>query len=249
MDAALLNRLYARQLVADLDRPDLASHERADAGRILTASCHLPPGQIREPDHRVVWVWADLHLGHSESIKVFGRPFATADDMDDALFGTWHRLVRPEDAILCLGDLAIHGVSGRLLRRLREAPGWKILLVGNHDPGPRAVVDIDAFDEVYGTVYASGDPPLLLTHVPLRDIPERCVNVHGHLHGRRVADGRLYINTSVEQLDYRPRPLTEIRRLARRLVRGEVVPGDTTVDQLDWVAAVGGSTRAARSLR
>ena len=245
MNLATLKAHYERQLVADLDRPELASHERADAGRILTATCHLPPGAIREPDHRVVWIWADLHLGHSESIEVFGRPFATADDMDDALFGNWHRLVQPDDAILCLGDLAIHGVSGRLLKRLREAPGWKILIVGNHDVGCRGIVDIDAFDEVYGTVYSGGTPELLLTHVPVREIPEGCVNVHGHLHRGRVAGGRRYINACVEQLGYSPRPLTQIRRLALRLVRGEVVSGDTTADQLEDVSAVGGPARAA----
>ena len=139
-----------------------------------------------------------------------------------------------------LGDLAIHGVSGRL--RLREAPGWKILIVGNRDPGGHGV-DCDAFDEVYGTVYSGGTPELLLTHVPVREVPEGCVN--GHLHRGRVADGRLYINACVEQLGYSPRPLTEIRRLALRLVRGEVVSGDTTADQLEYVSAVGGPARAA----
>ena len=248
MDAAKLKALYERQLVADLDRPELASHERADAGRILTASCCLPPGEIREADHRDVWIWSDLHLGHADSITVFGRPFETADEMDDTLFRNWHHVVQPDDAILCLGDFAIHGVYGRLLKRLREAPGWKILVVGNHDPDG-GVVDIDGFDEVHGTIYASGEPPLLLTHAPLRDMPQNCINGHGHLHGRRVPNGTRHINTSVEQLDYRPRRLIEIRRLARRLVRGEIVPGDTTVDQLEWVAAVGGAAGAARSLR
>ena len=241
--------LYARHLVRDLDRPELASHARADAGRILVASCHLPPGELREADHRAVWVWADLHLGHSETITVFRRPFSTVDDMDDALFGNWHRVVQPDDAIVCVGDVAIHGVSGRRLRQLRRAPGRKILVVGNHDPGPRGLVDIDAFGEVYGTVYSPGTPELLLTHVPLRDVPQGCVNVHGHLHRGRVPNGTLNINISVEQLDYRPRPLTEIRRLALRLLGGEVVPGDTTLDQLEYVSAVGGSTRAARSRR
>ena len=137
MDAAALKVLYERQLVADLDRPTCGPVERADAGRILTASCHLPSGELRETDHPVVWVWSDLHLGHFDSIAAFVRPFETADEMDDALLGCWRRVVGPDDAIVCLGDVAVHGVSGRSLERLREAPGWKILLVGNHDPGPR----------------------------------------------------------------------------------------------------------------
>ena len=232
MDAAALKLLYERQLVADLDRPTCPNDERAGGARILTASCHLPPGDLREDDHPAVWVWSDLHLGHFDTITAFARPFETADEMDDALLGRWHRVVGSDDAIVCLGDVAVHGVSARCLERLREAPGWKILVVGNHDPGHRGVVDIDAFDEVYGTLYAAGDPPLLMTHKPLRNIPEGCANVHGHLHGARVPDATPNINVSVEQLDYRPRELTVIRDLAARLVRGEIVWGRTTAHQL-----------------
>ena len=35
------------------------------------------------------------------------------------------------------------------------------------------------------TLYAAGEPTLLLTHMPLRNVPDGCVNVHGHLHNRQ----------------------------------------------------------------
>lgn len=235
MDAAALKALYERELVADLDRLTCAADERAAAARILTASCHLPPGDIREADHAAVWVWSDLHVGHAETIAAFVRPFDTADAMDDTLFGHWCRVVGPDDVIVCLGDVAVQGVSGRCLRRLRAAPGRKILVVGNHDAGYRGVVDIDAFHEVYGTVYVGGDPPLLLTHKPLRGVPEGCASVHGHIHGERMPGEMPYINVSVEQLHYRPQRLTAIRALAARLVSGEVVCGRTTAHQLERV--------------
>ena len=234
MDAAALKLLYERELVADLDRPTCASDERAGAARILTASCHLPPGDIQEAD-AAVWVWSDLHLGHAETIVAFARPFKTIDEMDDALFGRWRRVVGPDDVIVCLGDVAVQGVSRRCVRRLREAPGRKVLVVGNHDPSHRGVVDIDAFHEVYGTVYVGGDPPLLLTHKPLRGVPAACASVHGHLHGARMPGEMPYINVSVEQVCYRPQRLTAIRRLAARLVTGEVVGGLTTAGQLERV--------------
>lgn len=85
----------------------------------------------------------------------FRRPFKTPERIDVALFARWRRAVGPGDAIICLGDVAVHGVSGRRLRRLREAPGWKILVVGNHDPEGSGSVDIDGFDEIYSTLYMS----------------------------------------------------------------------------------------------
>ena len=69
------------------------------------------------------------------------------------------------------------------------------------------------------TLYAAGDPPLLLTHVPLvQQVPHGAVNVHGHVHEQESPTPNRHINVSVEQLNYRPARLSEIRRLARRLV-------------------------------
>ena len=52
--------------------------------------------------------------------------------MDDALFGRWRRAAGPDDAIVCLGDVAVHGLSGTRLQRVHEAPGWKELVIRNH---------------------------------------------------------------------------------------------------------------------
>ena len=110
--------------------------------------------------------------------------------MNDALFRNWHRTVSPGDTIICLGDIAIHGLWGTLLKRLRRAPGRKILVIGNHEINRIGEVDIDGFEELHSTLYAAGDPPLLLTHMPLRHVPDGCVNVHGHLHNRSRLRGR-----------------------------------------------------------
>ena len=90
--------------------------------------------------------------------------------MDDALFRSWHRTVTPRDAIICLGDVTIHALWGTLLKRLRSAPGRKILVIGNHEINRVGEVDIDGFDEIHSTLYAAGDPALLLTHMPLRNV-------------------------------------------------------------------------------
>ncbi|MCY4508588.1 MAG: metallophosphoesterase [Acidobacteria bacterium] len=235
MDARALSVLYERHLAEDLEPPVAADVDRLGTKAMLRACRRLAHGELREEDYPVVWLWSDLHLGHSETINAFVRPFRSAQVMDDALFGRWRRVVGPEDAIVCLGDVAVHGLSGTRLELVRETPGWKVLVIGNHDVRPDGSLAVDAFDEVHSSLYVAGDPPLLMTHMPLRAVPEGCVNVHGHLHGARMPGVTPHINVSVEQTHYRPRPLTAIRRLAARLVRGEVVVGRTTAHQLAQV--------------
>ena len=119
------------------------------------------------------------------------------------------------------------------LKRLRSAPGRKILVVGNHEINGAGEVDIDSFDEIHSTLYAAGDPPLLLTHMPLRNVPDGCVNVHGRLHNGESPSRTRHINVSVEQLRYRPRPWAAICKLARHMAAGNEMTGRTTVQRLN----------------
>ena len=77
------------------------------------------------------------------------------------LLERWRSSVGPDDSVLCLGDVGT--VSS--LTRLQGLPGRKILVFGNHDTSAKG------FDIVCGSVYSHGDPPLLLTHAPLRRVP------------------------------------------------------------------------------
>ena len=212
MNATTLKALYEAQLEEDLQPP-------------------VDP----DVDRRCIWVWSDLHLGHSTSIGSFARPFESTREADDAFFRNWHRTVGPGDTIICLGDVAIGGLSGTRLRRLRSAPGRKIVVIGNHEINAVGELEIDGFDEIHSTLYAAGDPAQLLTHMPLRNVPEGCVNVHRHLHNQEAPSMVQHINVSVEQLRYRPRPWEAICRLARHMAAGNAVRGRTTAQRLTSV--------------
>ena len=88
------------------------------------------------------------------------------------------------------------------------------------------------------TLYTDGDPPLLLTHVPLLEVPHGTINVHGHVHEKESPTRNRHVNVSVEQLNYRPARLSDIRRLARRLIEERVVPGHSTRARLNVVERV-----------
>lgn len=235
MNATTLKTIYEAQLEQDLEPPVHEHVDRRATRCMLRISRRMAAGELKEENHWRIWIWSDLHLGHDETIRYFGRPFDNPRQMDDALFASWKRTVTPGDTIICLGDVAVTGLWGTSLRRLRRAPGRKILVIGNHEINRIGEVDIDGFDAIHSTLYASGDPPLLLTHMPLRNVPEGCVNVHGHVHNRQSPSCTQHINVSVEQLRYRPRPWEAIRALARHMVGGGSATGRTTAQRLNSI--------------
>lgn len=104
-------------------------------------------------------------------------------------------------------------------------------MLGNHDVDPVNRICPFEIDRTAVTLYAAGDPPLLLTHVPLLQVPPGAVNVHE----QESPTPNRHVNVSVEQLNYRPAKLSDIRRLARRLVKGRIVPGHSTRARLNVV--------------
>ena len=83
--------------------------------------------------------------------------------------------------------------------------------------------------------YAGGDPPLLMTRMPLRHVPDGCVNVHGHTHPGALTRTR-HVNVRVEQVRYRPVELVKVRRPALELVAGRYPAGRNTAERLDSMA-------------
>ena len=131
MNAATLKALYETLC---LEPPASVGVDHRGTRAMLRASHEMVPGELHEDDHPAVWVWSDLHLVPAErSIGFFFRPFGSAEQMDNVLFHGWGRTVEPDDVIVCLGDVTVHGLSGRRLKHVRGAPGRRVLVIGNHD--------------------------------------------------------------------------------------------------------------------
>ena len=89
------------------------------------------------------------------------------------------------------------------------------------------------------TLLVATDPPLAFTHIPLRDVPAGTVNVHGHVHNNEPLRPGRSVNICVEHTDYRPLPLQPIVRLAAELVDGRTPAGETTIERIRAIDAVG----------
>lgn len=89
-----------------------------------------------------VWFTSDLHFGHANIIRYCGRPFADADEMDEALIDRWNERVGASDDVIVLGDLALGRIT-ESLALVERLHGRKQLIAGNHDRcwsghGPKA---------------------------------------------------------------------------------------------------------------
>ena len=247
-DADTIKRAYVAQLEARA-KPGGgdARHSGREFRAMLRACRELPARELDERAFATVWVWSDLHLGHDNIIGYANRPFRDAAEMDAALYRNWARTVGDDDLLLFVGDIAMRKAVGEhTWATFRANRGRaKQLVVGNHDLTGSGVLRVDGFDDICSTLNVDGDPPLAFTHMPLAEVPDGFVNVHGHTHDETPRRSR-HINVSVEQLEYRPVALGRIKALGRELLAERYPDGQTTLERIasvEGAAALGDSER------
>lgn len=235
-----LRASYARELVEQ--RVDDAGNLRGVAGSVKSLAQGLPQWRSGHlPEDVDPWVWSDQHLGHANIIEYCSRPFNDVAEMDEMFFSEWEATVGSEDTVVFIGDLAMgQAIHKGTFDRVREMPGKrKILVPGNHDVTARGgVLRVEGFDAVYAMLFAAGDPQLVFTHVPLREVPDGWVNIHGHIHDR-AATNTPHINVSVDQLYFAPVRLSRLRRLAKALAGRRYPQGSTSLERLEALERVG----------
>ena len=159
---------------------------------------------------------SDTHFGHANILKFTEdddsliRPgFGCVEEMNEHMIKCWNSVVGPQDKVIHCGDVAFGKEALNLCHRLK---GIKYLVMGNHDN-----YDIhsylDIFHKLHGVKYI-GRNEAICTHVPIHNTSLRDfkVNIHGHLHTSEINDPR-YFNVSVEQIDYTPISLDEIKEI------------------------------------
>ena len=137
------------------------------------------------------WVISDTHFSHANSWEKFKkkdgsplRPFTSNEEMDETMVERWNAVVKPQDHVYHLGDVAI---SKRGLEFVRRLNGHKRLIRGNHDIFRDSDYREVGFEQIHGVrVFVD---KFILSHIPLH---LNCVTerfracVHGHLHANRV---------------------------------------------------------------
>ena len=170
-----------------------------------------------------VFLTSDTHFGHAgvcrfthEDSGVKIRPWTDPDEMDEEMVKRWNETVKPTDKVYHLGDVVINRKALGIMRRLN---GDKVLIRGNHDIF-RDEEYREHFRELRAYHVMNG---MILSHIPIHteSLGRFGVNIHGHLHTRRVKKiigvdvrtGEFKYSTEndvryhcvcVEQTDFRP---------------------------------------------
>lgn len=135
---------------------------------------------------------ADQHLGHTNIIKLCGRPFADVQEMDEALIDNWNSRVTNGDTVYIIGDLLFRNCAPaeEYLQRLK---GRKHLILGNHDKDWIKRGDIAKYFQTIERLAEIGDVKrkLVLCHYPMMSwngMARGSCMIHGHIHANTHAD-------------------------------------------------------------
>ncbi len=163
---------------------------------------------------------SDTHFTHGNILKFkvndgsMLRNFTSVEEMDERMVDNWNKVVRPEDHVYHLGDVAMKRQHLGIVRRLN---GHKRLIFGNHDIFDYKEYALVGFEKLMGMRVMDG---LIFTHVPIHEqnLGRFHCNIHGHTHSQIVADrwgknpDRRWINVCVEKRDYTPVSFEDLKK-------------------------------------
>jgi calcineurin-like phosphoesterase family protein len=162
-----------------------------------------------------VWFTSDQHYGHTNIIRFCERPFASIEEMDEALIANYNECVKPGDTVYHLGDFSFARNPAGVFYRLN---GNKLLLLGNHDwkrTGELKKLPWGWIKDVYNLRVAG--TKIWLNHFAQRAWPaghHGAIHLYGHSHGSLPDFGRS-TDVGVDAWDYRPVHLDEILDLMK----------------------------------
>ncbi len=165
-----------------------------------------------------VFFTSDTHFGHEAVIRSCGRPFASAEKMDEGLIAYWNAYVAPGDTVYHLGDFCF--------RNEREAQ-WYLdrlhgevhLVEGNHDRHTlrRHAQRFASVSQIREITIAG--QKIVLCHYPMREwhgCYRGAWHLHGHVHGRlNHAPLGHSIDVGVDSNEYRPWAFEEIAEVLK----------------------------------
>lgn len=162
-----------------------------------------------------IYIVSDTHFGHANILNFSRddglplRRFSSVDEMDDYMVEKWNSVVRPQDHVYHLGDVAMKRSE---ICTVGRCNGHKRLVRGNHDVF-KTKDYLQEFDEIYGIRVLDN---VIFTHIPIHpeSLGRFSANVHGHIHAQPSPTGK-YLNVSVEAIDYTPVPLYRIKEMIK----------------------------------
>ena len=140
-----------------------------------------------------IWFTSDLHLCHDKEFLWGPRGFKDQFEMNEAIIENWNKVVKPDDIVYDLGDIALSDVqtAAKCINKLNGKHMW---INGNHDTTKKIDYIMDyCHDKMYYMGYAyvlkEGKHSFYLSHYPTltanfddKKFSRHVINLHGHTH-------------------------------------------------------------------
>jgi len=167
----------------------------------------------------MIWFTADTHFGHKNIIRYCNRPFGplSIKEHDETLAANWNSVVRKNDVVYHLGDIAfLRGGSARAYRLadlVNSLNGKKYLILGNHDREKyirKYRLDVEILGDYYNLTIQDpeiGKVLLVLCHYPFERWNKKhfgSTHLHGHCHGTLLSQGIARMDVGVDCHNYAP---------------------------------------------
>ena len=114
-----------------------------------------------------IWFTSDLHLSHQQEFLFGPRGFKNEKEMNEAILENWNKVVKPDDIVWNLGDMAMNDI-GSALPYLKRMNGVQYWLLGNHDTNNKVDLELSKMNEaqkevsmVFARRIENADPELL----------------------------------------------------------------------------------------
>lgn len=146
---------------------------------------------------------SDWHLGHRNIAKFRERDgFETEEQSSWQIINNYKSIIGKRDTVWFHGDIIF---DTKYLQIVKDLPGNKKLILGNHDTEGKRKISmsdlVEVFDSVDALVKHRGT---WLSHAPIHpDELRGAINLHGHCHYYTIDDNR-YVNVCVEHTGYYP---------------------------------------------
>ena len=139
-----------------------------------------------------IWFTSDLHLCHDKEFLWGPRGFKNQFEMNEAIIENWNKVVKPEDIVYDLGDLALTDLEAAIpiINKLNGLHHW---IIGNHDTKKKIDAIMEdcpkVWEEGYAYVLKENKQTFYLSHYPTltanfddKKFSRHVINLHGHTH-------------------------------------------------------------------
>ena len=139
-----------------------------------------------------VFFTSDTHFCHDKGFLYEPRGFSNVKEMNEAIVERWNSVVKPEDTVYHLGDMALNDIDEAMIY-IRQLNGKIYWIYGNHDTNKKIDMIMDDCPNVWSLGWAHcekfGKHSIYMSHYPTltanfddKHFTQHVIALYGHTH-------------------------------------------------------------------